>query len=477
MRGASNQGDKAWIGFDIAKYIETTIFGRHQSAPIANPLDNRPLPAESLKLKRERPMPQRRTLEQIRADYPAPPHVPKDRLVDLGWALGFTPNDLTDPYEPCGWLSGPDIPRILFNPVPPGGGGGIAGGSSGAWVVTHYEDIDRVYTDNDHFSNKGAAEFQALIGETFRSIPLAIDPPEHGKYRGFLFPHFSPARLNKMMTQIREIVVELIVGFADKGEIDVAWDFGRIFPVRVFMGLMGFPPAMFEQFLAWEWDILHSNDREKMAAALRGVLAFLRGFIAEKETNPDEHLVSAIVHGKIEGKPLTEDEKIGIVWFLWLGGLDTVAATISQMFRRMALEPEIQRQLRANPDLIESAVEEFLRTQPILSSARVVKRDFEWHGVTIKAGDAIQCLNPAGNFDAARFDNPRRFDPTRTNNRHFTFVAGAHRCLGAPLARRELWILLDEWFKRIPEFRVKPDTDTTVFPGLLSIRNLHLVWD
>lgn len=416
-----------------------------------------------------------RTLESIRVDYPAPPHVPKDRLVDLNWAIGFTPNDLIDPYEPCKWLSGPEIPRLLFNPARPDGGSPF--GNKGTWVVTHYEDIDRVYTDNERFSNKGAAEFQAAIGETFRSIPLGVDPPEHGKYRRYLMPHFSPARLNRMQDHIREVVVEMIESFAGKGEVDVAWDFGRVFPVRIFMGLMGFPASMFDQFLDWEWNILHANDRQKTMAALRGVLAFLRGFIAQKEANADEHLVSSIVHGSIEGRPPTEEEKIGMVWFLWLGGLDTVAATISQMFRRMALEPGIQQTLRADPSLTQPAVEEFLRTQPILSSVRTAKMDFEWHGVTIKAGDTVQCLNSAGNFDPTRFTDPQKFDPTRKLNRHFTFVAGVHVCLGAPLARMELRILLEEWFKRIPEFRVKPGADTTVFPGLLSIRNLPLVWN
>ena len=167
-----------------------------------------------------------------------------------------------------------------------------------------------------------------------------------------------------MDAQIRGVAIEMIESFAAKGEVDVAWDFGRVYPVRIFMGLMGFPPAMFEQFLDWEWDILHSYDTAKTMAALRGVLEFLRGFIAEKQADPDDHLVSKIVHGTIEGRQLTEDEKIGIVWFLWLGGLDTVAATISQMFRRMALQPEIQAQLRGHPELTNSAVEEFLRTQP-----------------------------------------------------------------------------------------------------------------
>jgi cytochrome P450 len=445
-------------------------------APGAKLTDNPSSSRGNDRMRSEKPMLQQPTLDSIRVDYPAPPHVPRDRCVDLSWAMGSKPNDLVDPYEPCAWLAAPEIPRILFNPVPPGGGHALASGGKGAWIVMHFDDIHRVYTDKEHFSNKGTAEFQALIGETFRSIPLAIDPPEHTKYRHYLMPHFSPAPLNRMMKHIREVAVEMIEGFADKGEVDVAWDFARVFPVRIFMRLMGFPPAMFGQFLDWEWDILHSNDRAKMAGALRGVLAYLRGFIAEKEAHPDDFLVSAIVHGKIEGKAPTDDEKIGMVWFLWLGGLDTVAASISQMFRRMALQPEIQQRLRAQPALIESAVEEFLRTQPILSSSRRVKQDFEWHGVTLKAGDAVQCLNPVGNFDPLHYPDPRRFDPARQGNRHFTFVSGVHLCLGAPLARREMRIVLEEWFRRIPEFRVKPGADTTVFPGLLSIRNLPLVW-
>jgi cytochrome P450 len=86
-------------------------------------------------------------------------------------------------------------------------------------------------------------------------------------------------------------------------------------------------------------------------------------------------------------------------------------------------------------------------------------------------------MNIAGNFDPTRFKNASTFDPSRKVNRHYTFVAGIHSCLGAHLARRELRLLLEEWFKRVPEFRPKPGSDTTVYPGLLSIRNLHLVWD
>lgn len=417
------------------------------------------------------------SLESIKVDWPAPDNVPAHLKVRVDWAFGFSSNDLPDPYEPAGWLSGPDIPRLLYQPLPPEGAAhGAAGLNAASWLVTHYDDIERVYCDNDSFSNLGQAEFQAYVGETFRSIPLAIDPPEHRKYRLFLTRFFSPARLNRMQDDIRQVVAEMIDAIADAGLVDIAWDFGRIYPVRIFMGLMGFPANQFDQFLAWEWDILHSNDPAKIQASMRGILVYLREFIAEKEASPDDKVVSAIVNGEIDGRPLTDDEKIGIVWFLWLGGLDTVAASIALMFRRMAFQPEIQRAIAADPSLIPSAVEEFLRMHPVVNSGRRAKHDMEWHGVKIRAGEQVQCLNAAGNFDPAQFEDPRRFDPARHANRHFTFVGGVHVCLGAPLARRELRLLLEEWFRRIPEFRLKPGTDTTCYPGLLSIRHLHIEW-
>lgn len=403
---------------------------------------------------------------------PVPAHVPPELVLDTRFAHGIVPNDLPEPYRPGDIVRDDNFPRIHYFPWP------ISGNRHGAWVVTRYEDIRRVYEDNDLFSSEGVAQFQMLAGETFPSIPLGIDPPDHMRYRRFLNPWFTPVAMRDREPRIREIIGGMIGEFADKGEVDIAYDFGRVFPVRVFLDLMGFPFSMFQQFLDWEWDILHEDDIDTKADAVRGILAYLRGFIAEKQADPDNTLGSYIANGMIDGKPLTDDEVIGMTWFLWLGGLDTVASTVSQMFRRLAMFPDLQTQIRENKDLINSAVEEFLRTQPLVNSGRKVKRDFEWHGVQIKAGDWVSVFNTSGNFDEAQFACPLTFDPARANNRHFTLAGGVHVCLGAHLARRELRVLLDEWFARIPNtFRIKDGVDTTVVPSLLSIRNLPIVWD
>ncbi|OHC98272.1 MAG: cytochrome [Sphingopyxis sp. RIFCSPHIGHO2_01_FULL_65_24] len=402
---------------------------------------------------------------------PVPAHVPPERVLDTRFAQGQVAYDLPDPYLPADVMRDPDVPRILYYPWP------TSGRQHGAWTVSHYDDIRRVYEDNDIFSTEGAAQFQALAGETFPSIPLGIDPPDHGRYRRFLNPWFTPVAMNDMEPKIRAIVTEMIDAVVKDGEVDIAYDFGRIYPVRVFLNLMGFPFSMFDQFLEWEYAILHNPDIGAKAEAVKGILAYLRGFIAEKQANPDETLGSYIANGSMDGQPLTPDETIGMTWFLWLGGLDTVASTISQMFRRMALDTELQARIRANPEIINSAVEEFLRVQPLVNSGRRIKKDFTWHGVDLKEGDWIACINSSGNFDENQFACPRDFDPERKNNRHFTLIGGVHICLGAHLARRELRVLLAEWLSRVPPFRLKPGADTTVIPGLLSIRNLPIVWD
>ena len=133
-----------------------------------------------------------------------PDNVPGDRVVNLSVGMDRFANDLADPYEPFHWLAGEDIPRLLFVPSNDMTLAAVVGGADGSkkgnWVVTHYEDINRVYSDNDHFSNSGTAEFQRLIGETFRSIPLAVDPPEHSQYRMFLWPHCTPATITRGST-------------------------------------------------------------------------------------------------------------------------------------------------------------------------------------------------------------------------------------------------------------------------------------
>jgi cytochrome P450 len=164
------------------------------------------------------------------------------------------------------------------------------------------------------------------------------------------------------------------------------------------------------------------------------------------------------------------------MFFLWIGGLDTVAATWALMIRRLALNPALQEALRADEARIPDAIEEFMRVQPLVNSVRRAKADHEIRGVRILKGDSVLTYNNAGNFDPAEFDDPREVRFDRVQNRHFTLAGGPHRCLGSHLARRELRIALAEFLRRVPPFRLKAGADRTSYPGLIAAPHLPIVW-
>jgi cytochrome P450 len=344
------------------------------------------------------------------------------------------------------------------------------------WVLTRYKDCARLLQEPETFGSHGQADFQKLVGETFKCIPLSYDGKRHSEFRRYLNPYFTPRAVAAMDADIRALCDSMIDEFLAKGGGDFAYDFARVFPVKVFFNLMGFPHDVLEQFLQWENEILHSRDFDRMATAVRDVLAWLRAFIKEKETTPDSSLTSTIVNGEIGGVRLTDDEKIGTIFFLWLGGLDTVASTLGQMFRRMALDHELQTRLRDNPELITHAVEEFLRTQPLVNNLRQLKADITLHGVEMKEGDWCVGLPGTANFDPEAFPNPRTFDPERKANRHVTLASGPHLCLGAHLARQELRVALQHWLSRVPMFSLVGEKDKEIMPGLASVTNMEITW-
>jgi len=396
-----------------------------------------------------------------------PPHVPPE-LVRRPDHL--QPNALEDPFSLSANVF-EELPPVFYDPRP------APGLHDGVWVVTRYEDIREVYQNSDLYSTYGVLRFPILVGETFPLIPQAVDPPEHGHYRVMLNPWFSPKKVGELEPAMRGIIGELIDAFEDRGECDAAFDFGRIFPVRVFLDLMGFPQAKLDEFLSWEYALLHNRgDVEKMKWGITNAIAYLRSFIAERKAAPRDDLTSHIVTARLEGRPISDDEIIGTMFFLWIGGLDTVAATWALMIRRLALNPALQDALRADPALIPDAIEEFMRVQPLVNSVRRAKADHEIRGVRIAKGDHVQTYNNAGNFDPAEFEDPREVRFDRAQNRHFTLAGGPHRCLGSHLARRELRIALAEFLKRIPSFRLKPGADRTAYPGLIATPHLPIVW-
>jgi cytochrome P450 len=269
----------------------------------------------------------------------------------------------------------------------------------------------------------------------------------------------------KLEGQIRQRAKDLLDQIAGKEECEFTTAFGRPLPVCVFLDIMGLPQDMRDTFVNWAIDLLHAHDRETMGRAMKNIVAYLKEAIADKTVHPDEGVISRIVHAAPDGKRLSEKEIFGFVIFLFIAGLDTVFATLNNIWLWLAQNPERRKEIIARPNDIDNIVEELLRRWSVTFSGRVVAQDIEMRGVKMKKGDRITSVLPACNFDPEVFPNPLEVDFDRKRRTMLAFTVGVHSCMGGHLARLELKISLQEWLKRIPKFSVKAGTQIDYRPG------------
>jgi cytochrome P450 len=392
-----------------------------------------------------------------------PPHVPKELIRSVG--ITFSPEFLKAPHAFMADLHDKEPP--LFYDV------SMMGNS---WQAVKHADALFILRHPDIFTNEGATPFPRDPNDYFYFIPQEIDPPHHRKYRNIVDPVFSPQGVLKLETKIRKLANDLIDTFIDKGECEFAEEFGRPLPVTVFLDIMGLPQDMRDTFVSWAMGLLHST-REAMAEAMDNITAYLKSAIAEKKAHPDDGVVSLIAHAAPGGVPLSDKEVFGFVCFLFIGGLDTVFATLNNIWLYLAQNPDKVAEMIADPDNITAQVEELLRVWSVTFSGRVLTQDFEMRGVQLKKDDRITCILPACNFDPEVFPNPREVNFHRPRQTVLAFTVGVHSCMGAHLARLEIKIALQEWLKRIPKFSVKPGTHTEYRPGgVVGPEAVPLVW-
>jgi cytochrome P450 len=345
------------------------------------------------------------------------------------------------------------------------------------WVVTTHELIREVYQDAERFSSKENSNFSALLGETWGMLPLEADPPEHAQYRTMMNPIFSPKRMKAVEEDIRLTVRTLVDKALAKGEAEFVTDFAQVFPVAIFLSLMGLPLDQAPQFLEWEKGLLHSGDLAVQQQSAMAMRDYIQGVIDERRRQPTDDLVSYIVTAEVAGRPIEDWEALSLAFFLFVAGLDTVAATLGFIFKHLAEHPQDQQRLRDHPELLANAVEEFLRAYPVVIGHRRVNYDMDFHGVALKQGDRITLATMLAGRDEQAFPDPDQVDFERENVSHITFAVGPHRCIGSHLARRELRLALEEWLGRVPPFRIKPgETPLAHAIGVFGVDYLPLVW-
>ena len=183
------------------------------------------------------------------------------------------------------------------------------------------------------------------------------------------------------------------------------------------------------------------------------------------------------MHARPDGKPLPGQEIFGFVFFLFIAGLDTVFATLNNVFLWLAQNPERRREIIDNPDNINATVEELLRVFSVTFSGRTLTQDHEMHGVKMLKGDRVTSILPAANYDPSVFENPKVVNFRRVRKPNLAFAGGVHSCMGAHLARMEVKVSITEFLRRIPNFEVKPGAKIEYWPGgVVGPKALPLRW-
>lgn len=347
-------------------------------------------------------------------------------------------------------------------------------------LVTRYGDVTAALRDYEVFSSVGAVE----IGNVRPLIPLQRDPPEHAKYRRLLDPLFSPSAVAALEDDVRELVGELVDGFAESGECEFHAQFAVPLPCTVFLRLLGLPLDELDSFLDVKDRIIRPGfeaDAERAAVVQREagqwIYAFFGEVVARRRVEPGDDLVSQLVSAEVDGDHLRDDEILDICFLFLIAGLDTVTASLGCSVAYLATHPERRDELVHDPSLVPGAVEELLRWEtPVPGVPRLATTDVELGGEKIEAGETVMVLLGSADVDPSEFDEPDRVDFQRAPNRHLAFGGGVHRCLGSHLARLELRVALEELHRRIPDYRLKPGEAPRYTFGIRSVEYLPLVF-
>jgi cytochrome P450 len=286
---------------------------------------------------------------------------------------------------------------------------------------------------------------------------MEVDPPDQVAYRHALNPHLTAVAVAGFEAGIREICTERIDGFIGSGHCELVADFAQHIPSHVvFRHLLGAAEEDIAKCHAWvaAWAYDPASN-EAIEAGLELMQWCYRLMTARKDGGPRGDILDAIVAAEVNGRPVDDMEAIGMIALLIFGGFDTTANGIANAMAYIARHPDLQSRLRADPGLLHTAVDEFLRHDPpVIGLARRARQDTELGGCPISAGDAVYFSLASANRDPSEFDDPDTIHPDRERNRHLAFSAGVHRCAGAHLGRLMLRVALEELLGRLDDIRL-----------------------
>jgi cytochrome P450 len=345
----------------------------------------------------------------------------------------------------------------------------------GTWLPVTHDDVAAVAYDTEHFTSRsvvvsdvrpGPDDLPAPIGV---APPITSDPPFHSLARRLLLPAFAPKPIAALEPFTRTLCRELLDATAGQSVVDAAVDYARHIPLRVIVRMLGFPQEdadIFRRFIRMVLEDVDASPEERQAALQDGELdAYMNARIEEHLAEPQDDLTSFLLNAELDGNKLDPDHVRGTMVLLMIAGIDTTWSAVGAALWHLAQHPEDRRRLASEPELVPTAVEEFLRAYAPVTMARLVAKDFEFDGCAMKEGDWVLLPFPAANRDPAVFHDADKVVIDRLENRHAAFGLGIHRCIGSNLARMELRVALEEWMACYPDFELADPASVTWSAG------------
>lgn len=344
----------------------------------------------------------------------------------------------------------------------------------GAYLVSRHDDVVEAARDTDTFSSR-----ITIINDNhpdnigLKLPPITLDPPEHGPIRRALLPSFSPQATDDLEPTVLEMANRILDATTGREVVDGALEFAQLLPVELIGYMFGVSPDTGPSFRRWVSAIVRDGlaDLDIARVAAREVQEFFAAQLrsrADMGTDAPDDLITTVMRAEVElpdgaSRPFTEIERIGALFIVMLGGIDTTWSSLGSMLLHLGTRRGDLARLTAKPELIPSAVEEFLRLYSPVTIARYITDDTEIAGCPVSEGRRVLLSYPSANRDPEHFDRPDELVLDRHDNRHMAFGVGVHRCLGSNLARMELRVGLSAWLERYPRFELAVDPDEIKF--------------
>jgi len=347
------------------------------------------------------------------------------------------------------------------------------------WLVFGYNDIAAILRDQATFSSDFNPARTAAEGNPSM---LGTDPPLHTRLRSLVSQAFTPKMIDHWAPRIRQRAVELLEPVIETGQMDVVRDLAYPLPVMIIAELLGVPPEDREKFKEWSSIIIATlgagidgQDGSVEQPIIDEMAGYFSAIADERRAHPRDDLISGLVAAEVEGSKLNMDELIQMLVLLLVAGNETTTNLIGNAVQEFIAHPAELQRVIDDPSLLPSAIEEVLRFHsPVQATVRRATRPTEIHGKPIAQDQAVVTWLAAANRDPEIFPDPMRFDVARTPNKHLSFGLGIHFCIGAPLARMEARIALEELLARATSFSRTtegplPRVPTFIMRGVLTL--------